>query len=330
MRVLLVGAGEVGRKHLALLRAMPEIHVAGVVEPAGAVATMLDGLPQFSCHRQALNATATDLVIAATPPSVTPVIATDAATAGCRVLAEKPVAIAPSSLRDIQRYLPEDADVCVAFQSHFAPGVAELVTTAPPTPVVRAAVTLRCLREARYYTGWRADPRTAGGVLHQQAIHGLALALRLWSSDDPIDTVAATAINRRRWKQPEDRIEARITFASGRELTIAAATDSDQPARHAVELTLGSGEVLTISGRNLEAGLRVGKKIPDARRVCSHAQLRQAMYRALLTMHRSGPRHPSLFPLPDLVRTLEVINRVYTAAGEADHGPAPPALAPAV
>lgn len=317
-RVLLAGAGEVGRKHLAALQTLNEVHLVGMVEPNEASARMapLDGLRRFHHHEQALRATRPDLVVVATPPGPTLRIVDDATRAGCDVLVEKPVALQPQPLRDLATRL-HGRRVFVAFQTHFAPGVADLLTRQPP--VIAARVTLDCRRDRGYYTGWRAHTATAGGVLHQQAIHGLALALRLWPPDDAIQAVTATTRNHRRWKGPEDQVRARVLFTSGREFTVVARTDSPGSPRHRVELDLADGGTVTVDGRNLEGGTAAGGVLVSSSPTPTHAQLRTAMYRALLTAFRDGHHHPGLYPLPDLVFPLEVITRVYAAAGDRHH-----------
>lgn len=47
----------------------------------------------------------------------------------------------------------------------------------------------------------------------------------------------------------------------------------------------------------------------------THTELRSALYRALITWHRGGQRDVRLFALSELRPVLEVITRVYRAAG---------------
>ncbi|MBK3589596.1 gfo/Idh/MocA family oxidoreductase, partial [Streptomyces sp. MBT57] len=149
---------------------------------------------------------------------------------------------------------------------------------------------------------------TAGGVLHQQAIHGLALALRLLPAT-PIASCTADVHRVRRWAESEDHITATATFADGTALTVDARVDSHEERRHEVTLHLDDGQRQHIRGRNLEAGLGDPLAAPG------DLELRQAMYRALPSGDTSpNHHHSSVFPLSELRRTLEVIDRVYRTA----------------
>lgn len=311
MKVLLVGVGEVGRKHLAVLRRLPEATVVGLVDPVAVASDPVAdaSVPLYQRHAQALAATTPDVVIVATPPGVCLEVARMAAATGATVLVEKPVVV---SARDLDPQ-PGDERIYVGFHTHFAPGVAELLTTHDGPAVVAAAVRLAWRRDHPYYRGWRARHATAGGVLHQQAIHGLALALRLWPAS-PVEWVSAATFTRRRWKEVEDEVQAHLTLAGGQELTIGACVDATSPASHTVTLTRADGTVARVEGRNLEAGVHPRPATTGAGVPCSDADLRAALHRALFTAHQCGDIHPSLYPLSELRRPLEVIDRVYAAA----------------
>ncbi|MBV9163783.1 MAG: Gfo/Idh/MocA family oxidoreductase [Pseudonocardiales bacterium] len=303
MRALLVGAGEVGHHHLTALAATPELEVAGIVEPAPLPHTPAGRVPVFTDYRQALATVRPELVIVATPPRTSLALARQAAATGARVLVEKPVVIDPIELEhDLL-----DARIAVAFQPHFAPGLAALLAASPK--ITRARMTLSCRRDASYYRGWRARWATAGGILHQQAIHGLALAARLLPSLT-VASCTAEVEHRRHFSDAEDAVRARIGFADGRELLLTGRVDSDAPSRHEVHLTCACGGELSVTGRNLEAGLGPLATAP------THTELRSALYRALITWHHDGQRDIRLFALSELRPLLEMITRVYRTAGK--------------
>lgn len=294
--VLLVGAGEVGRKHLAALSDLPGITVLGVADP-GPSADLPRDVPTFVSWMTALAALAPDLVVVATPPGIALAAARDAAASGAVVLVEKPVTLDPARLHP----QPGDERISVAFQPHFAPGLDVLL--ARPPAVDRAEVLLTVNRDAGYYRGWRRTYASAGGVLHQQAVHGLALALRLLPGD--VESADARVVHRRLLAEIEDRVTATITLTGGRTLHVDAGVDHPGRPRHDVVLHLAGGQRLAVHGRNLEAGLGATADAP------SHEELRRRMYRAALAGH---PAHPCLFPLSALRRPLEVIDRVYRDA----------------
>jgi predicted dehydrogenase len=296
-RVLLIGSGEVGAKHAETLTCTEGMELVAVADPHPVVPPP-SGVLLLDRWETALDRLTPEMVVVATPPATALAAARAAARRGAAVLVEKPVALDPAALATA----PEDERIFVAFQPHFAPGLAELLHQKPT--VRRAAVTLVCRRDRAYYRSWRTRYATAGGVLHQQAIHGLALALRLLPST-PIASCTAEVHRIRRWAESEDRVTATTTFEDGTVLTVDARVDStDQPRRHELTLHLEDGQRLHVRGRNLEAGLGDPLSAPG------DMELRQVMYRALPT-GEAAPRHPSLFPLPQLRRTLEIIEHAY-------------------
>ncbi|MGW7613480.1 Gfo/Idh/MocA family protein [Streptomyces sp. NPDC054766] len=297
--MLLVGAGEVGAKHLAALTGSPGVVVAGVADPAPR-ATLPQGVPVFDSWQLALKAVAPDLVVVATPPGTALVAARDAALAGAAVVLEKPATTDPTALAP----QANDGGIFVAFQPHFAPGLHQLL--AEPPAVVQAEVTLAVRRDLGYFRGWRRTYATAGGVLHQQAIHSLALALRLMPGE--IETVDATVAHRRGLAETEDHVTAAIALADGRTVHVDARIDHPGTARHVLVIRLADGRRLQVRGRNLEAGLG------DLATAPTHEELRREMYAAVLAAAEGRGVHPCLFPLPALQRPLEVIERVYRDA----------------
>ncbi|MET8813874.1 Gfo/Idh/MocA family oxidoreductase [Streptomyces sp. NPDC004549] len=298
-RVLLVGAGEVGSRHLAALAGAPGLTVCGVADPAPS-AEVPGGVPVFASWRSALTALAPDLVVVAAPPGTALAVARAAARADAAVLVEKPTTTVLAALAPE----PGDRRIFVGFQPHFAPGLPALL--AQPPAVDRAEVRLAVRRDPHYYRGWRRSYATAGGVLHQQAIHGLALVLRLMPGD--IDTIDATAVHRRALAETEDHITAIVTLSGGATVHIDARVDHPGPPVHEVVLHLADGRRLQVRGRNLEAGLGAMTAAP------THEDLRRVMYAAVLDTVSGRPPHPCLFPLTALRRPMEVIDRVYRDA----------------
>lgn len=299
-RILLVGAGEVGAKHLLALAGLgAHRQLVGVADPSPS-ALLPAGVPVLDDWKTALDRLEPDAVIVATPPGIALQVARAAAVRGARVLVEKPATLDAAQLDP----RPGDERVFVAFQPHFAPGVPGLL--ANPPAVTRAEVILGCRRDRPYYRGWRTRWDTCGGVLHQQAIHGLALALRILHTAPPLSCTAAVRRDRG-WADSEDQVTADLVFAGGRSLRIDARVDSPDRPFHHMTLHRADGARLHVRGRNLEAG------VGDPAAAPSHLVLRQAMYEAWLMTSLHRP-HPALFPLRGLRRTLEVIDHVYASA----------------
>jgi myo-inositol 2-dehydrogenase / D-chiro-inositol 1-dehydrogenase len=110
-RVGLVGCGQVaGDHHLPAVTSHPRTRLIAVAdtEPARAAEYAARfGAAHYASHREMLARAALDLVIVATPPAVTPVIAADCLRAGAHVLCEKPIATDREAGRALVRAVEE-------------------------------------------------------------------------------------------------------------------------------------------------------------------------------------------------------------------------------
>jgi len=96
VRVALIGAGRMGRVHLAALLEAPEVELAGVVEPVPAVreAVAARGAPTFASAEELIEAEPRlDGVLIAAPSTQHRALVTRFAAAGIHILCEKPVGV---------------------------------------------------------------------------------------------------------------------------------------------------------------------------------------------------------------------------------------------
>lgn len=95
IKAALIGTGRIAQEHLACLRQIPGVEIAGVCDRYGAVAEMTAerfGVGAwFQEHRAMLATLKPDIVHITTPPTSHVQLALDALDAGCHVLVEKPV-----------------------------------------------------------------------------------------------------------------------------------------------------------------------------------------------------------------------------------------------
>jgi predicted dehydrogenase len=94
MKAALIGAGQIARQHLACLRELPGVEIAGVCDLSPATAEACAerfGVPSwFTDHRALLDATRPDVVHITTPPTAHFRLALAALDAGAHVVVEKP------------------------------------------------------------------------------------------------------------------------------------------------------------------------------------------------------------------------------------------------
>jgi len=95
LRVAVIGAGFVGRDHLAAYRQQPDVEVVGVADPnaeTAEVAAAEAGARPYTDHRSMLAAEHPDAVSICVPTALHLPVTEDAAAAGAHVLLEKPMA----------------------------------------------------------------------------------------------------------------------------------------------------------------------------------------------------------------------------------------------
>ena len=94
VRIGIVGAGEMGRRHAILVTQSKTAVMAGFADPDpdAALDPMCAGVEHYRDHRQLIEAEAPDGVIIAVPNSLHVPVAMDCLAAGIPMLIEKPVA----------------------------------------------------------------------------------------------------------------------------------------------------------------------------------------------------------------------------------------------
>ena len=98
LRVGIIGMGYIGRSHYAALQHIPDVEVAAAAGPR--VSEIRKAYPQlrvFSTWGEMLRDCPLDAVIVAVPTFLHAECVTDAATAGCDILCEKPLALDAAS-----------------------------------------------------------------------------------------------------------------------------------------------------------------------------------------------------------------------------------------
>jgi len=97
MRAALIGAGQIARQHLACLRELPGVELAGVCDLSRAMAESAAeryGVKAwYTDHRAMLEAVRPDVVHVTTPPTSHYPLAMDALGAGAHVILEKPATV---------------------------------------------------------------------------------------------------------------------------------------------------------------------------------------------------------------------------------------------
>jgi predicted dehydrogenase len=111
VRVALIGAGQIARQHLACLKALPGIEIAGIcdISPAAAeaAAERYNICKWFTHHRRMLEDLRPDAVHVTTPHTSHFRLAIDAIDAGAHVFVEKPVTSTLKELEALAKHASE-------------------------------------------------------------------------------------------------------------------------------------------------------------------------------------------------------------------------------
>ncbi len=228
LRVGIVGGGNITVSgHVPVLRALPEIVVAGVAEPVESRRTMVQellGLPDSACFADSreLLASGVDYVVLAVPPHVRAAIVADCARAGVHVLSEKPIATVPAE---------GHAMIELMRAANLRYGMVHNYLYYPEYELARELVGKGELGSLRHVTlnflgvpdnlgavdyrpRWRHDPEEAGGGILMDMIHALYVAEFLMGG--PVRAVQAIADNLDRRGDPvEDFVQVQLFFDSG-------------------------------------------------------------------------------------------------------------------
>ncbi|WP_211595348.1 Gfo/Idh/MocA family protein [Paracoccus litorisediminis] len=219
VRIAFIGAGIMGRHHIAVARRVPGIEIVGIAElnPQTRDRYAAEGIPTFADHHEMLAEVAAEGAVISTPNAYHASAAIDCLAAGVVPLIEKPVAdtvAAGLGLREAQR-----ASGLPALVGHHR----------RHNPIIKAAVEhvragglgqvlavnglwLRRKPDEYFQEAWKTDPTAGGGTLLINAIHDID-SLRAICGE--IVAVSAMTSNASRGAPVEDTAAILMRFASG-------------------------------------------------------------------------------------------------------------------
>lgn len=196
IRVAVVGCGYIGRRHIDMIEANPEMELAAVVDvrPRGMCGAP-EGVPFFATAGEMLAAMpGIDIAAICTPNGFHADMAVECLAAGADVLMEKPMALTvPDALRIREAERASGRRLFAVFQNRYTPASEWLHGLVADGTLGRLmSVNVCCLwnRDNRYYRpgSWHGTADLDGGVLYTQFSHYLDILL--WTAG-PVDIVAA-------------------------------------------------------------------------------------------------------------------------------------------
>lgn len=223
-RVLLVGAGGVGRRHAEVLAGLGGVELTGAVDPVLGSAEALaadHGVPAYAGIEEALDRGSPDAVYVCVPPFAHGEPERAALDRGLPIFVEKPVGLDLATAEDIGRRV-EKAAVVTGTGYHWRcldvlPRARALLAD---RPVVAAA---GHWLDKRPPVAWWAQQDRSGGQVVEQLTHVLDLARALLGDAEEVYAAGARLPNPSPgWGDIDDATAATVRFASGAVATFTA------------------------------------------------------------------------------------------------------------
>lgn len=323
MRIAVVGAGTIGRTHVATLAGAPGLRLTALVEPGpgGAALAAERGVPCYADVTELIEARAADAAIVATPNETHLPITRKLLRAGLPVLLEKPVAESLASALALAD-LAEAAGVPLLVGHHrrhnpIAQAARAAIEAGEIGDLVAASVICSLKKDDAYFdAAWRRQ-KAAGGVLAINLIHEIDL-LRYFFGE--IAEVRALTSHARRGLAVEDGAAVALRLAAGGLATLVISDAAAGP--WAWDLTSGENPARfpahPVSAHHY-AGSRAGLSLPDLT-LWSHpgpADWTARMHPRTLPHRPGDPYRAQLAHFADLAaaRATEPVVSVRDAAG---------------
>ena len=269
----LIGCGSIGQRVLQALAHLPEASLVATADPdpdRAAQAALPFDAQSFESAEALMAAGLVDGVIIATPSGLHPPLAEAAMEQGLDVLVEKPLALSWETARRLTQFA-EDAGLVLAV-THFnrmlpaVTRVLELVRDGYLGTLTSGGVAVRWARPQAYYdeAPWRGTRAMDGGILFNQAVHAIDLAVAVFGPAAEAHAYLATQTHT---IETEDTVAGAVRFKSGALVTVAATTavpERNLEERITVVGTAGTvvlgptvGELLHLQGPDPEVDARV-------------------------------------------------------------------------
>jgi predicted dehydrogenase len=316
MRLVMVGAGSVARRHVGVLRDLPGVEVAGIVDPAERAAhelAELSGARVYGSTAQALDDGRADAAYICVPPFAHGEPEREVIARGLPFFVEKPLAATLPVAEEIGR-LVEEAGVVTGTGYHWRclDTVKHARRRLAEAPALLAA---GYWLDKRPPVAWWGRRERSGGQIVEQLTHVLDLARALLGEATEVYAAGAcrpppeplTGDVSEERGDVDDATAATARFRSGAVATLAAT--SLLRAKHRAALhTFSEGLVmeLTEAGLTLDDGR--SRQILEPRedpRVCVDREFVEAV---------RGERSSSRAPYPEALRTHRLACAVADSA----------------
>ena len=309
IRIAVIGAGLIGRKHLAILNDDPAFEVAGIADPSpqAEVYARENGFALFSDTKTLLDRTGPDGVIVASPNVTHRETALAAIARGIPAIVEKPVAdTIPDALAIVRAAEKAKVPVLTGHHRRHNPimqAARDFVHAGHLGKLVAVTATWLCRKPEDYFdVAWRRE--TGGGPVLINAIHDID-CLRMVCGE--IESAQATTANSARGFPVEDTTATVLTFANGALGTLVVSDSTATPWNWEASSRESAIVPSEIENCFLVAGTRGGLAIPQLQHWCydDHGAWADPLTRRTLPVRHADPYARQLHHFARVIRGEE-------------------------
>jgi predicted dehydrogenase len=258
VRLGIVGLGNMGRAHLANIRAgkVPGMVIGGLCESHGELPALQDGETGYRDVSEMIHGGKIDAILICTPHFSHTPIGIEALTAGLHVLVEKPISVHKA---DCERLLAAHTNEKQVFAAMFNmrtnatfKKVKDLIDSGELGEIRRVHWEVTNWFRTNYYYatgGWRGTWKgEGGGVLMNQCPHNLDLFQ--WMFGMPQRIRGFCQFGRFHQVEVEDDVTAYFQYDSGLTATFITST-GEAPGRNCLEISADNGRLTVTDGTKI-------------------------------------------------------------------------------
>ncbi|MGL3149303.1 Gfo/Idh/MocA family protein [Microbacterium sp. A82] len=272
VRVGVVGVGKMGLSHLAIVRALRNVELVGVVDSTDYLLDVLNkytGAATFSTLEKMLDQAQPDAIIIATPTGSHAALVRSALERGVHVFCEKPLTLSAEESRELAEFAAEHRLVAqVGYHNRFIATFQAVKQLLEQNAIGRVTHVLAeaygpVVLKAKGST-WRSKRATGGGCLYDYAAHPLDLVH--WYLGSP-DRVRGSVLNSIFSADTDDEVYATLDYADGASVQLSVNWSDESYRKMSTSITISGSQGRIVADRQeLRVYLRDDATIPDGYR----------------------------------------------------------------
>lgn len=269
VRVGIVGLGKMGISHLAMVRAHPDVELAGVCDSSGYVLGVLEkytGVETYGDFNEMLDKAEIDAVFISTPSTTHAWMVRTALERGLHVFCEKPFTLNPADAEALTALAAERGlTTQVGYHNRFVGAFGE----------VKRLLDLGAIGEITHVMGeaygpvvlkakgstWRTQSSEGGGCLYDYAAH--AINLVNWYIGEPIG-VGGTVLNSIFSRETDDEVFSTLYYAGGKSAQVSVNWSDESFRKMTTRVSLwGTKGRIFVDRQECQVYLRDTASLPD-------------------------------------------------------------------